>query len=66
MVRIYFNRLRFSFHRRQCAYALCDARQLAAKLTKTLSEVTNEFLRRENRGRPEVLAKLQGPLIVPE
>jgi hypothetical protein len=64
MVRIDFNRLRFLFIDDNAH--IRSPTQLAAKLTETLSEVTNEFLRRENRGRREVLAKLQGPSIVPE
>ena len=47
-------------------YARSDAEQLAVKLTKTLHEVTDEFLRHENRDRPEVLEQLKSPSIVPE
>jgi hypothetical protein len=47
-------------------YARSDAEQLAARLTKTLHEVTDEFLRHENRDRPEVLEQLKSPSIVPE
>jgi HPt (histidine-containing phosphotransfer) domain-containing protein len=47
-------------------YARSDAKQLAAKLTITLRDVTDEFLRGENRDRPEVLEQLNGPPIVPE
>jgi chemotaxis protein histidine kinase CheA len=47
-------------------YARSDARQLAARLTKTLHDVTDEFLRQENRDRPDVLEQLKAPPIVPE
>ena len=47
-------------------YARSDAEQLAARLTTTLHEVTDEFLRHENRDRPEVLEQLKSPSIVPE
>jgi len=47
-------------------YARSDAKQLAANLTMTLRDVTNEFLRDENRDRPEVLEQLRGPSLVPE
>jgi HPt (histidine-containing phosphotransfer) domain-containing protein len=47
-------------------YARSDAKQLAAKLTKRLREVTDEFLLHENSDRPEVLEQLKGPSIVPE
>ena len=47
-------------------YARSDAKQLAAKLTMMLRDVTDEFLRNENRDRPEVLEQLKGPPIVPE
>jgi HPt (histidine-containing phosphotransfer) domain-containing protein len=47
-------------------YSCSDAKQLAATLTKRLHEVTGEFLRHENRERPEVLEQLKGPSIVPE
>jgi HPt (histidine-containing phosphotransfer) domain-containing protein len=47
-------------------YARSDAEQLAVRLTTTLHEVTDEFLRHENRDRPEVLEQLRSPSIVPE
>ena len=47
-------------------YARSDAKQLAATLTERLREVTDEFLRHENRERPEILGQLKGPSIVPE
>jgi len=47
-------------------YARSDAKELAARLTKRLHEVTGEFLLHENRERPEVLDQLKGPSIVPE
>jgi hypothetical protein len=47
-------------------YARSDAEQLAIRLTTTLHEVTDEFLRHENRDRPEVLEQLRSPSIVPE
>ncbi len=47
-------------------YARSDAKQLAANLTMTLRDVTDEFLRGENRDRPDVLEQLRGPSIVPE
>jgi HPt (histidine-containing phosphotransfer) domain-containing protein len=47
-------------------YTRSDAIALAATLTKRLREVTDEFLVHENRDRPEVLAQIRGPSIVPE
>ena len=47
-------------------YANSDARSLADRLTTRLREVTDEFLRHENRDRPEVLAQITGPGLVPE
>jgi HPt (histidine-containing phosphotransfer) domain-containing protein len=47
-------------------YARSDAKELAAQLTKRLREVTDEFLIRENRDRPEVLEQIAGPSIAPE
>ncbi len=43
-----------------------DAKELAATLTKRLRAVTDEFLRHENRGRPEVLEQIMGPPLAPE
>jgi len=47
-------------------YARSDAVELARKLTQRLREVTDEFLAHENRDRPEVLAQLKAPSILPE
>jgi HPt (histidine-containing phosphotransfer) domain-containing protein len=46
-------------------YARSDAKQLAARLTRRLRDVTDDFLIRENRDRPEVLDQIQGPPIAP-
>ena len=43
-------------------YSRSDAKDLAATLTKRLRAVTDEFLMHENRGRPDVLEQLMGPL----
>ena len=47
-------------------YARSDAKELAARLTKRLREVTDEFLIHENRDRPDVLELITGPSIAPE
>lgn len=47
-------------------YSRSDAKELAATLTKRLRVVTDEFLIRENSGRPDVLEQITGPSIVPE
>ncbi|HYC15954.1 MAG TPA: Hpt domain-containing protein [Pseudolabrys sp.] len=47
-------------------YARSDAKRLAKDLTKRLREVTDEFLISQNRDRPDVLAQLKAPSIVPE
>jgi HPt (histidine-containing phosphotransfer) domain-containing protein len=48
-------------------YSRSDAKELAAKLTKRLREVTDEFLLHENRDRPDVIEQIKGgPSIVPE
>lgn len=47
-------------------YANSDAKSLADRLTARLREVTDEFLVHENRDRPEVLAQIKGPGLVPE
>jgi len=49
-------------------YARSDAEALAAQLTTRLREVTDEFLTRENRDRPDVLEQIKsgGPSLVPE
>jgi HPt (histidine-containing phosphotransfer) domain-containing protein len=46
-------------------YARSDAKDLAAMLTHRLCEVTDDFLIRENRNRPEVLAQIKGPPLAP-
>ena len=46
-------------------YGHSDAQKLATALTKRLREVTDDFLLRENRDRPEVLKQLKSPSIVP-
>jgi HPt (histidine-containing phosphotransfer) domain-containing protein len=46
-------------------YSNSDAIELAGQLNKRLREVTDEFLLRENRGRPDVIASIVGPSIVP-
>ena len=47
-------------------YARSDAEELASRLTHRLREVTDDFLVRENRNRPDVLEQIRGPSIVPE
>jgi HPt (histidine-containing phosphotransfer) domain-containing protein len=47
-------------------YSRSDAKDLAAALTKRLRDVTDEFLMRENRDRPDVLEQIKGPSIAPE
>lgn len=47
-------------------YARSDAKLLAAQLTAKLRAVTDEFLVHENRDRPDVLAQIAGPSVVPE
>ena len=46
-------------------YSRSDAIALAALLNQRLREVTDEFLLRENRERPDVIASILGPSIVP-
>jgi HPt (histidine-containing phosphotransfer) domain-containing protein len=46
-------------------YSRSDAIALAAELNKRLREVTDEFLLHENRNRPDVLASILGPSIIP-
>ena len=46
-------------------YGHSDAQKLASTLTTRLREVTNDFLVKENRDRPEVLKLLKSPSIVP-
>lgn len=47
-------------------YARTDAEDLATQLTRRLREVADDFLVRENRDRPDVLAQLAVPSIAPE
>jgi len=47
-------------------YARSDAKDLAATLTQRLRVVTDEFLKHENRNRPDVLEQILGPSIAPE
>jgi HPt (histidine-containing phosphotransfer) domain-containing protein len=47
-------------------YTRSDIGELAAKLTQRLREVTDEFLIRENRDRPHVLARILDSSIAPE
>lgn len=47
-------------------YSHSNAEDLAATLTGRLREVTDEFLLRENRDRPDVLEQITGPSIAPE
>lgn len=47
-------------------YARSDAKELSEMLTRRLSEVTDDFLLNENRGRPEILEQIKGPSVVPE
>jgi hypothetical protein len=46
-------------------YSRSDAKELAGALGKRLRQVADEFLVRENRGRPEVLEQVMSPSIVP-
>jgi len=46
-------------------YGHSDAQTLATALTTRLREVTDDFLLKENRDRPEVLKQLKSPSIVP-
>ena len=46
-------------------YGHSDAQKLATALTTQLREVTDDFLVKENRDRPEVLKQLNSPSIVP-
>ena len=47
-------------------YAGADAAALAARLTRRLREVTDEFLLHENRDRPEMLDRIQAPPLAPQ
>jgi hypothetical protein len=42
-----------------------DISRVADQLTKKLREVTNEFLARENKDRPDVLADILAPPLSP-
>src|SRR6185437_13664543 len=46
-------------------YEHSDAQKLATALTTRLREVTDNFLIKENRDRPDVLKQLKSPSIVP-
>jgi HPt (histidine-containing phosphotransfer) domain-containing protein len=46
-------------------YSRSDAIDLATLLNKRLREVTDEFLLHENRERPDVVASILGPSIIP-
>jgi HPt (histidine-containing phosphotransfer) domain-containing protein len=46
-------------------YGHSDAHKLADTLSKRLREVTDDFLIKENRNRPDVLRQLRSPSIVP-
>jgi len=46
-------------------YARSDAVDLANLLNRRLREVTDEFLVHHNKHRPDVLASIQGPSIIP-
>jgi hypothetical protein len=46
-------------------YSRSDAVELASQLTSRLRHVTDEFLLHENRDRPDVVASILGPSIVP-
>lgn len=46
-------------------YGHSDAQKLATALTRRLREVTDDFLIKENRDRPDVLKQLKSPSIVP-
>jgi HPt (histidine-containing phosphotransfer) domain-containing protein len=46
-------------------YGHSDAQKLATALTRRLREVTDDFLMKENRDRPDVLKLLGSPSIVP-
>jgi len=46
-------------------YARTDIEEVARTLTRRLREVTDEFLRHENRDRPEVLKIVMAPSLVP-
>ncbi len=47
-------------------YARSDAVDLAAQLTDRLRDVTDDFLMRENVGRPDVIEQIRRPSVVPE
>ena len=47
-------------------YARSDAKALAARLTRQLREITDEFLLLENHDRPDVLEQITGVPLVPE
>jgi HPt (histidine-containing phosphotransfer) domain-containing protein len=47
-------------------YVNSNAEEMAARLTRALRAVTDEFLVHENRDRPDVLEQIGGPSIAPE
>ncbi len=47
-------------------YENSDAKELAARLTARLREVTDDFLLRENHDRPEVIEQINSPSLVPD
>jgi chemotaxis protein histidine kinase CheA len=47
-------------------YSRSDAVELASQLTNRLREVTDEFLKHENRNRPDMLAIIAGPPLAPD
>jgi HPt (histidine-containing phosphotransfer) domain-containing protein len=47
-------------------YARTDAEDLAATLNKRLRDVTDDFLIRENRDRPDVIDMIRNPSFAPE
>ncbi len=47
-------------------YVNSNAEELAARLTRALRVVTDEFLVHENHDRPEVLEQIRGPSIAPK
>ena len=46
--------------------ARSDAKALAARHTRQLREITDEFLLLENRDRPDVLEQITGVPLIPE
>jgi hypothetical protein len=46
-------------------YSRSEAKHLAARFTRRLRELTDEFLIHENRDHPDVLEQIQGPPLAP-